>query len=248
MGLFTKLLQKQNSYVLSNLSAIEVDMHSHLIPGIDDGSKSIEESIIIIEQLKDLGYKKIITTPHIQEDFYKNTPEIIYNGLDILRQALKDKNIGIEIHAAAEYLLSPFFDQLVESKQILTFGDNYVLVEMSYFSPYAKLKQTFFNLQSAGYQIILAHPERYSYYHNDFSLYTDLKNRDIFFQLNIISLTGAYSNIVKKIAEKLIDNNMIEFLGTDAHSTSHIDLLTKSLKEKYLKKIIDIGIIKNNQL
>ncbi len=248
MVLFGKKLKKENSEMLSDFSKIRTDMHSHLIPGIDDGCETIEESIQLLKQLETLGYSKIITTPHIQGEFFKNTPDIINNGLNLLKENSIINNINIEIQAAAEYLLCSEFELTMTSGQLLTFGDDYILVEMSYFTEYQNVKKVFFELQSSGYQIILAHPERYIYYHDNFEYYTKLKDSGIFFQLNIISLTGTYSMAVKKMAEKLIDNNMIEFLGTDVHHYSYIEELKKSLTLKYLSKAINTGLIKNMEL
>lgn len=248
MSFLSSLLKKENVKLVSDFSVLKTDMHSHLIPGIDDGSKTIEESIKLLKELELLGYKKIITTPHVQDEFYKNTTEIISNGLSLLKENAINNNINIEIEAAAEYMLGPGFEKLIESGNLLSFGKDYILVEMSYFTEYKNMKKIFFELQTAGYNIILAHPERYTYYHNDFELYTKLKDSEIYFQLNIISLTGTYSSAVKKIAEKLVDNNLIEFLGTDLHNNNYLDELKKSLKKKHLTKAIESGLIKNNTL
>lgn len=248
MGFIGNIFKREKTNLLTDFSFLGTDMHSHLIPGIDDGCKSIEEAVKLIKELELLGYSKIITTPHIQDEFYKNTPEIIKQGLSELKESALKNGINIEIHAAAEYMLGPGFEKILESGELMTFGNNYILVEMSYFTEYKNMKKIFFELQTAGYNIILAHPERYTYYHNDFELYTKLKDSEINFQLNIISLTGTYSTAVKKVAEKLIDNNMIEFLGSDLHNNTYLEELKKSLNEKYLSKVIGSGLIKNNRL
>ncbi len=188
-------------------------MHSHLIPGLDDGARTLDDSIMLISRMHGLGYEKLIITPHIQGEFFCNTPETIRNGLEKVRRALKSENIPVEIQAGAEYMLDDRFEEKAEKGELLSFGDKYILLELSYFNPHPNLKTFVFNLQVDGYKVILAHPERYTYWHNDFSKFEDLKNRGVFFQLNIISLANFYPDPVNKFAEKLIDKGMIEFIG-----------------------------------
>ena len=133
MSFFGKLFgveKKLPPIDIANL--IKVDMHSHLIPGIDDGSKTMEESIELIRAFKEFGYKKIITTPHIMSDYYKNTPEIINDGLAKLRLELGKQKIEMEINAAAEYYLDFDFSDKIHTEKLLTFGKNYLLIEVSY--------------------------------------------------------------------------------------------------------------------
>jgi tyrosine-protein phosphatase YwqE len=231
-----------------DLGILNADMHSHLIPGIDDGSKSIEESITLIRELKSLGYKKIITSPHIQNEKFKNTADIINSGLENLRAELEKSNIQIEIEAAAEYLIDDGFIEKYKQGKLMTFGDNYILVELSYYSEPMNLKQLFFDLQLDGYKIILAHPERYTYWHNNLNTYQELFDRSIYLQLNINSLTGWYSKESQKIAKELIDRKLIKFLGTDLHNEVYLNQLKLSLREPYLKKILDSGLILNSEL
>lgn len=232
----------------SDFSAIRCDMHSHLIPGIDDGARTMQDSLVLIRRMHELGYKKLITTPHIQNEFYKNTPEIIRSGLEKVREALITENIPIEIEAAAEYLLDDGFQDKAEKGQLLTFGNKYILVELSYFSPNPELKSLVFNLQIDGYKVILAHPERYSYWFNDFAKFEDLKTRGVLFQLNLVSLGGHYPDPVKKYAEKFIDLGMIDLVGTDMHNPNYMVSLEKALKEKSLAKLLKSGKLLNNTL
>jgi len=245
MGFLNTLFKSGSKNNVDDFSLVVTDIHSHIIPGIDDGCRSMDESVSMMKWLEAAGFKKAVATPHVQGDFFKNTPEIIFKGLEDIRQAAIDNNINLELQAAAEYLLCPEFEDLMNNSQLMTFGDNYLLVEMSYFAPYSKMADVFFELQASGYRIILAHPERYTYFHDDFSSYTKLKDREILFQMNTISLTGTYSPAVKRMAEKLIDNEMIDFLGTDLHNDSYVQQLRKSLKEKYLYKLVESGKLLN---
>lgn len=231
-----------------DLSILGTDIHSHFIPGIDDGSKTIEESVEMITELYNLGYKKVITTPHIMGDFYKNTPEIILSGLETVRTTLKKANIPIAIEAAAEYYLDFDLERKLDEGELLTFGKKSLLFELSYLNAPENLMHFLFKLQTMGYKPILAHPERYNFWHNDFSKYEDLVEKGVKLQLNINSLTGYYSLATKKIAEQLIDKKMISYLGTDCHHMGHINLIKNVIREPYLKKLIESGTLLNNEL
>jgi protein-tyrosine phosphatase len=233
---------------LTDFSAVKADMHSHFIPGIDDGARTLEDSVALIRRMHELGYKKLITTPHIQHEFFRNTPEIILNGLEKVRGALKAEQIPVELHAAAEYLIDDGFEEKVSKGNLLTFSGKYILVELSYYNPHPNLKTFIFNLQVDGYKVILAHPERYTYWFNDFSKYEDLKDRGVYFQVNIVSLARFYPDPVKKMAEKLIEKGMIDFVGSDMHNTNYLLALEKSMKEKSLFKLVHSGKLLNTLL
>jgi protein-tyrosine phosphatase len=231
-----------------NISQLNCDIHSHFIPGIDDGAKTMQDSVQMLSEMYQLGYKKVITTPHIMSDYFKNTPEIILNGLEKVRSELKTLNIPLEIEAAAEYYLDFDFERKLTEEKILTFGDNYVLFEISYLNPPDNLFPIVFKMQTLGYKPVLAHPERYNYFHTDFSVYESFIEKGILLQLNINSLTGYYSDSTKKIAEQLIDKNMISFLGTDCHHEGHIGLIKKVVYEKSLLKLMESGTLLNHTL
>ena len=248
MGLLGRLFKKELKLPPADLSVLHTDMHSHLIPGIDDGAKTIEESLQLIKQLHLLGYKKLITTPHIMSDYYKNTPEIILDGLRKLREALKNESIPVELDAAAEYYLDFDFEAKIEGGELLTFGDNYVLFEVSFMNPPQNLDHIIFKFQTSGYKPVLAHVERYPYWYHDEQVYKKLKDAGVLLQLNIASLTGYYSSQTKKIAEKLINDNMIDLLGTDCHNMNYIKILERSLTGKHLHKVLASGRLLNNRL
>lgn len=215
-----------------------VDIHSHLLPGIDDGAKDIEDSISLIKKMSEYGIKNFITTPHILGDVYPNTPEIINSKLNTVKKALIQREItDVKIEAAAEYMLDEQFSLLLEKDQpLLTLKDNLVLVEMSYFSPPINLYDILFKIQLKGYKPILAHPERYIFYHKNFNEYYKLKKSGCLFQLNILSLTEQYGKDVKKTATTLLNKKMYDFLGTDVHNHKHIKLL-KSINLNYKKQL-----------
>lgn len=223
-------------------------MHSHVIPGIDDGAKTMDDSITLVTELYYLGFRKLITTPHIISDYFKNTPESIREGLERLREAIAKTGVPIEINAAAEYYLDDDFAKKIVTEPLLTLKGNYLLFELSYINRPDNLKEAIFQMQMKGYKPVLAHPERYPFFYNDFNEYKELKELGVLFQINTNSLTGYYSLPAKRIAEKMIDFDMIDFIGTDAHHGKHIASLKKCLHEKSLKKLIASKKLLNLQL
>jgi len=239
------LFKKKPEAIPADVSLLKTDMHSHLIPGIDDGTRNIEESVELIKKMRDLGYEKIITTPHIQNDYFKNNNEIINNGLNELKAALKEKSIDINIEAAAEYLIDDGFPRIMEKGELMTFGDKYVLVELSYYNFNSLFFEYVFQLNVAGYKVVLAHPERYAYFHDKIDVYEDLKARGVLFQLNIISLSGYYSDKVRKVAEKLVDLGLVDFAASDMHNFIYYENFLKALGSSHMHKLIESGKLKN---
>jgi len=227
-----------------DLSWMVSDMHSHLIPDIDDGSKSIQESVQLVKRLEGYGLKKLIITPHIMTEFYRNTPEIIRAGLDELKAAILEENIAIELDMAAEYYLDEIFlEKVTTGNRLLTFGDNHVLIETGFMSKPSMLLESFFKLEMEGYHPVFAHPERYLYLHNDLELLEALVDRNIPFQLNLLSLTGYYSKAVKKFAEKLIDEGLVKLVGTDCHNEKYLDFMERLPEEKYFQKLKGLDLL-----
>lgn len=246
MGLFSIFNRKGKSKEPpADLSSLKCDIHSHFIPGIDDGAQTMEDSILLLSGMAEFGYQKVITTPHIMSDFFRNTPEIIKHGLDELRITLKSTDIPLQVDAAAEYYFDSEFSAKISGGQILTFGNKYVLFELSYLNAPEGLGEMIFQLKTSGYTPVLAHPERYPFWYSNPDKFTEIKSRGALLQLNINSLTGFYSPAAKKIAEWLIDQNMIDFLGTDCHHQGHLKLMRKAVQERHLKKLIDSGRLLN---
>lgn len=241
---------KKSNKKLSNsiTDYYSTDLHSHLIPGIDDGVKTLEESISIIKRLQSLGYKKLITTPHIMAHRFPNTKEIILNGLEIVKQELKNQNIDIELEAAAEYYYDENFLNLIEKEDLMTFGDNYVLFELSYTQKPFGIEQTVFNLLTKGYKPILAHPERYSYYHENLQKLHKLKDAGLRLQLNLNSLVGFYGKKPKKTGQYLVDNALIDFIGSDTHGMNYVDSFSEAIYTENAHDIFEKNRIKNSYL
>lgn len=223
---------------------LETDIHSHLLPQLDDGVKSLEESGQLIRQFIDLGYKKIITTPHVMNDFYRNESEDIIAKLESLRLYLKNENINIPIEAAAEYYLDEsLIERINKGERLLTFGNNYLLFETNFLTEPFQLKEFIFSVTTLGYKPVLAHPERYQYLVNDFEKVVDLKNRGVLFQINIPSIIGAYSKPIQKLAVQLIEKGWVNFLGSDCHNQIQMDILKDTFKNKYFKRALELPLL-----
>jgi len=231
-----------------DMSVLKTDIHSHLIPGIDDGSHSLEESLELIASFVRLGFKKLVTTPHIMTDYYRNTPSIIQSGLDDLRRIAKARGLAIEIEAAAEYMIDGGFEEKLSSKELLTFGQNFVLIEFSYLNPPNHYKQLIFDLRTEGYKVVLAHPERYAYWNQQWDVFEDLCDRGVYLQLNAVSLAGFYGDQVKAMAEQLVDRQLYSFAGSDAHNTDYMNSFEMSRYELYMEKLINSGRLLNSSI
>jgi tyrosine-protein phosphatase YwqE len=189
----------------------------------------MDHSIAMLNKFAQLGYRKVVTTPHILGEVHPNTPEIILNGLAEVQKELKALNIPIEIEAAAEYYCDESLLPKIKAKNILSFGQNYVLMEFGMLSPSQYEGQALFDLQVAGYVPVLAHFERYPYYHGNFEKVEELRARNIKIQVNLGSLTGHYGPGVKKMAEELIKKGLVDFLGSDCHRMEHLLMIEKHL-------------------
>jgi protein-tyrosine phosphatase len=243
-------LFKKKITVPSDLSGLGCDMHSHLIPGIDDGSPDMETSIRLIRGFIELGYKKIITTPHINADIFPNTPAIIRAGQAAVMEELKRLAIDIEFHAAAEYLMDERFSQLLASGEpLLTLKDKLVLVELSFAVPAINLKEILFDMQLKGYIPVLAHPERYLYFGANKKWYEHLRDAGCLFQLNLLSFGGYYGPDSRQLAEYLVKKQYVDLLGTDLHHEKHLEILRSSSKiHRAVQELMLTGLIRNPEL
>ncbi len=205
---------------------IVTDIHSHILPGIDDGSPDVETSLTLIEGLIKLGITNSIATPHIIGDLYRNNANTINTSLALLRNAIAEKQLNFKVNAAAEYMLDAYFLELLQKKvPLLTLKDNIVLTEFSYAERPFNTESMVFAMITEGYQPILAHPERYAYYHNDYKQYHHLSDLGFLLQINLLSLTGYYGKAVSRAATYIIKNNLASFIGTDLHHLRHLEAL-----------------------
>lgn len=230
---------KKKKEPIFNFSTIGADMHSHILPNIDDGAKSLNDSLLLATRFKELGFNKLIATPHIMADYFRNSPASINKALDILRDGLLKNNIDLEVSAAAEYYLDETFEKKIEQKEVLTFGEKkFLLFELSYINQPHNVFKVISKMQDAGYQPVLAHPERYPYFYGTLDTYESIRATGCLLQLNTISLTGYYGKSCKQTAEELVDNNCIDFIGSDMHHIRHGDALKESLHLERVQKML----------
>ena len=245
-NLFGKLFDHKD---LLDFSVLNADMHSHLIPNIDDGSVSTLESQKMISGLRAMGFKKFITTPHIMPEVFKNNKEIIENASHNLNAELAEDDIAVI--AAAEYYIDEEFPNRVRNdEKFLTFGENYILIEVNMMAREKRLEEVLFELNLKGYKPVLAHVERYPYMFegNSLAYYSSLLDADVLLQVNLRSFTGQYGEIQKKIARQLAEHNMINFLGTDIHHENQLPIIYQSMKDPYVQKLLIKNKLLNNQL
>ncbi len=237
----------------SEASAIKIgdflqsDIHSHLIPSIDDGAKSVEESMTLIKGLINLGYKKIFTTPHIRAEMYPNNLKTIQTGFERVNQEITIEKLEVDFFFGAEYFLDFEFLTSYKSQKLLSFSNRYLLLETSLFSSFNDLEGVLFELKARGYKPILAHPERYLYL-TDTKWIERLKSNDYLMQVNLLSFAGGYGKTAKLMAYKLLDSNLIDFLGTDLHNAKGLKAINNFGVDHKLLKYLEKDSFLNNKL
>jgi protein-tyrosine phosphatase len=224
---------------------IKTDMHSHLLAGLDDGVKSHEEAVQLIQNFHRLGYTKVITTPHIMSDYYRNEPDQIIAKAVELNKLLQDNHISVMVEAAAEYYLDENLSIAInEEKRLLTFGSNYLLFETNFFSEPYYLNEFIFNAITQGYKPVLAHPERYQYMTMEKA--EDLRDRGVLLQLNIPSVAGYYGKSIERMAVKFIEAGWIDLVGSDCHNLLQFKALESAFQNRHFKKVLDLPLLNNS--
>lgn len=238
--------RKRTLLPLSDLKNIKQDIHSHILPAIDDGSPDVNTSVELVRGLYNLGINKMVATPHIIGDLYRNNPETVNNALQKLKLACSQAGLEVGLSAAAEYMLDDYFMELLKKKEpLLTITDKIILTELSYSTPPSNLKEMSFAIITEGYTPIMAHPERYFYYHKNYENFYHLKELGFILQANLLSLTGYYGAAVTKVAKFLFKKNLIDFVGTDMHSERHLNALSKKENLLIFKKFLGDKIYNN---
>ncbi|MDX1910532.1 MAG: CpsB/CapC family capsule biosynthesis tyrosine phosphatase [Saprospiraceae bacterium] len=240
-------LFKKKPLPLENYSVLGTDMHSHLLPGIDDGAPDLETSLGLIGQLQALGFRQIYTTPHIREGLYPNTPELVLKKRDEVQTALQQAGLTVNFDVAAEYFLDESFDAALRGSALLCLPGRRVLIEMSPRQPYPDLHRVLFDLQMSGYHPVLAHPERYTYYKRTED-YEQLKTLGCSLQVNMLSLTGYYGKPVQAAAQMIIQGKLADFLATDLHHERHVEKLQQALKHPVMMAVLSENTFLNTEL
>lgn len=222
---------------------LTTDLHSHLLPGVDDGVKTVSESLELLNQFQDLGFTKLIISPHVHE-LYRNTANSLLTHYENFTQTLANSGLFIQLQLTAEYNLDDWFlSQFANNETLLPFAGNHLLFETNFFAEPLILNEIIFKMKSKKYIPVLAHPERYMYLHNNLARLEDLQQRGVLFQLNSISLAGAYGPAVERTARELIDRGMVQFLGSDCHNKIHFELLRKASKTRYYQKALALPLL-----
>jgi len=231
--------------LITDISWLGVDIHSHILPGIDDGAKEVGQSLSYITQMQQLGFEKLFFTPHIYTELYPNTPETILPALKSVQDGLVAANNSIDVGAAAEHMVDYSFEV---KEGLMCLPNKHILIEMSYLSETPNIEKVIFDLQIAGYNIVLAHPERYNFYHKTTDRYHRLREMGCLFQLNLLSIVGYYGKEVKLAAEYLLKNNLYDLAASDLHHDKHMSLLTRVVQNGDLYSLIGHYEFKNKLL
>lgn len=226
---------------------IHTDLHSHLLPAVDDGVKTVDEALEIIAKFHTLGYRKLIITPHIMGHMYQNTTDSILKAAEKLQKTLYNAKIAVDIAVSAEYYMDHEFAKLLTEGNLLPFGKNYLLFETAYQAKPMMMDDILFDMQSKGFQPVLAHPERYLYLQENFEEYYRLKEIGVKFQLNVKSFKQTRNNIAKT-AIQLIDHGMVDFIGSDIHSIKEMHDFEVLIQKSQYKKIFRKNKLLNNTL
>lgn len=253
MNILSKLFLKEPkaldiSKIANKLAFLEIDMHNHLLPGIDDGSKSVEDSLELIMGMQNLGLNRFICTPHIMQGVHENTSLTIESAKDQLIHYLNQKNNTATIFGAAEHMIDDHLQELVKQNNLSAMPGGYVLIEMSYLAESSALLQTIYDIQDLGYKPILAHPERYNYYHYNFDKYNKIKETGCLFQLNLLSISRYYGVEVKSTALTLLKSGMYDFVGSDVHHTKHLKALQEVVAKYPIEDMLKHCTILNKEL
>ncbi len=244
--MFNIFKNREKEIIPENLP-FSTDIHSHILPGIDDGSPDIETSLRLIQGLYNLGIRKSIATPHIIGDMYRNTSKTILDALEKIKIACREAGINIELSAAAEYMIDDYFLELLKKKEpLLTLHKNIILTEISYTSTPENIEEITSGIITEGYLPILAHPERYHYYQQNFDQFYKLREMGFILQINILSLTGYYGKRAEKAAKFILENNLAMLVGTDLHHQKHLDAISNTKNRMVFESYLENKI--NNNL
>lgn len=245
MPFLSSIFPKKN---LSDFSAISTDIHAHYIPGIDDGCKTMDESLRLLKIMYESGFRKIVCTPHIQDEYYRNRRENILPVFEELQEKASSEVQGLELFVAAEYLIDDGFPKRIQ-EGLLTFGKRkFVLVELSYFQPHPKFRNYLQDLLMKGFTPLMAHPERYGYWMYDDLAISELHAAGVGMQVNIPSLSGYYGSEIRKRAFDLIGKGLISYAGTDVHNDHYTSALLEGLKQKQIQNLLGHHSFKNSEV
>ena len=226
MSVFSIFSKKKEPVTLP----VTTDIHCHILPGVDDGSPDIATSVQLVERMQQWGIKRIIASPHITESTFENTPDILDRALGELQDELTRRGNDLVLSRSSENRIDDYFRAMLDKGMITPMPDDYLLVECSFIQEPWEMDRFLYDLKIKGYRPVLVHPERYFYYHgHNGARYAHLHDSGTLFQINVLSLAGAYGKTEKKMAEELIARGYVDFIGTDLHNSNHADIIDRYL-------------------
>lgn len=225
-----------------------IDIHNHILPGIDDGAQTPEDSIKLLQGFSEFGVNHFIATPHIMHNYYENTSETIRASSDELNAVLLSNNLSsIKLRLAAEHMIDSNFENLLEQKLIMPLDRFNILIEMSYLQSPINFNEAIKAITQQSLFPVLAHPERYNFLMNKTHKYLEFKKQGILFQLNMLSLGDYYGKEISKMAFKLLEAGMIDFIGSDVHNLNQLQALKKIKLSKKTLDMLQPIILKTNE-
>ena len=226
------------------LDWLQTDMHCHILPGIDDGAPDVESSIALLQEYKAMGIDRFIATPHVKAGMFPNTPDTIRAAWEQLAEGCIQQGINVHILYAAEYYLDEGFLEALNNDQLLPFPGNYILIELSFSRrPMVELGDVARSVMDKGFFPILAHPERYRYWHKNIGKFETLKSQGWLLQINLLSLAGYYGSTEQKMARILLDNELVDFIGTDVHRPEHLWHIGSAQKDPWMQRATEMYLM-----
>ena len=219
---------------------MRVDLHCHLLPGVDDGPGSLEEALDLARALAGQGFNQAVATPHYIEDYSRDYREQVKDSFSRLKKALEEEGIPLALHLGGELMVLPALMGLARAGELPTLGGTrYVLLELPLHQPPPLYtEEVFFTLRALNYHPILAHPERVEAYRQDMGKLFDLVESGVLLQVNLGSLAGLYGTSVKKLARGIVRKGLASFLATDCHDASLMTLISGELKKPSLPEML----------
>lgn len=234
-SIFNSLFKRQRQPLF-----FATDIHCHILPGIDDGAPDADYGAELVMRMSAWGLSRIIATPHVVGEVYENTPESISAALTRLQESMHAKGIPTTVQSAAEHRLDDLFSRNIIADTLISHPSKHVLIENSFMQEARDIDSIVIRLTNRGYIPIMAHPERFVYYHSaNLKRYFELHRLGVRFQVNLLSIAGRYGSEPRHVAERLIEAGIVDFFGTDVHRHEHCDAIEAFLSSRNYDKLLN---------